>query len=248
MRSRSGFRSWEPKSQGVCLGDHGHAGLLVGAQEHRPALLADVDLAGEVERHRHLVAGLRDVRGDLGHVLGQQVRGAPWPGPAARARPSGRPRGPTGRRQLTTCSAWIVSPLSTRTSQVPSGRCSRPDDRRVLVDLGAGQLGALHVGAGDARSGRRAPRPGRRARRRSTAGRAAGRGRAASRAEMSSSSMPEVAAARLRPSAGSPCGPRCRPASARPAGGSSSPGRRPARSPRRAGSCTAGAARRSGRR
>ena len=47
--------------------------LLVGAQEHPAALLADVDLAGEVERHRHLLAGLRDVRGDLGHVDGEQV-------------------------------------------------------------------------------------------------------------------------------------------------------------------------------
>ena len=50
-----------------------HAGLLVRPEQHRPALLADVDLAGEVERHRHLVAGLRLVGGDLGHVLGQQV-------------------------------------------------------------------------------------------------------------------------------------------------------------------------------
>ena len=32
----------------------------------------------------------------------------------------------------------------------PVGALLEPDDRRVLVDLGAGQLGALHVGARDA--------------------------------------------------------------------------------------------------
>ena len=61
-------------------------------------------------------------------------------------RPTSRAHSPPA---LTTCSAWMTSPISTRTSHVPSGRCVRPDDRRVLVDLGAGQLGALHVRAGD---------------------------------------------------------------------------------------------------
>ena len=38
-----------------------------------PPFLADVDLAGEVERHRHLVAGGGVVLGHLGHVLGDEV-------------------------------------------------------------------------------------------------------------------------------------------------------------------------------
>ena len=50
-----------------------HARLLIRPEQHRAALLADVDLAPEVERHRHLVAGARDMGRDLGHVLGQQV-------------------------------------------------------------------------------------------------------------------------------------------------------------------------------
>ena len=62
-------------------------------------------------------------------------------------RPTSRAHSPPA---LTTCSAWIGSPFSTWTSHVPSGRWRRPVDQRVLVDLGAGELGALHVGAGDA--------------------------------------------------------------------------------------------------
>ena len=62
-------------------------------------------------------------------------------------RPTSRAHSPPA---LTTCSAWIASPLSIRTSHVPSGRCESRDHRRVLVDLRARQLGALDVGAGDA--------------------------------------------------------------------------------------------------
>ena len=62
-------------------------------------------------------------------------------------RPTSRAHSPPA---LTTCSAWIGSPLSM--SDVPGavGSLREPDHRGVLVDLGAGQLGALHVGAGDA--------------------------------------------------------------------------------------------------
>ena len=109
-------------------------------------------------------------------------------------RPTSRAHSPPA---LTTCSAWIVSPLSTRTSHVPSGRCSSPTTGRVLVDLRAGHLGALHVGPRDAGRDRRGPRPGRTAPRRSTAGPCSGKmsARLARRDQLQV--HPEIPAARL---------------------------------------------------
>ena len=49
------------------------AGLLVRPEQHPTALLADVDLAAEVERHRHLLARGRNVGSHLGHVVGDDV-------------------------------------------------------------------------------------------------------------------------------------------------------------------------------
>ena len=47
--------------------------LLIGAEQHAVALLADVDLAGEVHRHRHLATGRRHVLPNILHRLGDEV-------------------------------------------------------------------------------------------------------------------------------------------------------------------------------
>ncbi len=126
-----------------------HACLLVRAHQHRAAFLADVDLAGEVERHRHLVTGLRDVVGDLLHVLGDQVvvlhreHGQLDPDhPADLARPQ-----PTGVDDV-----LGVDRLAVLEADIPGrvGSLREPDDRRVLMDLGAELLSTLDVRAGDA--------------------------------------------------------------------------------------------------
>ena len=62
-------------------------------------------------------------------------------------RPTSRAHSPPA---LTTCSVWIdVAALDPDVPR-PVRPLRQADDRRVLVDLGAGQLGALDVGAGDA--------------------------------------------------------------------------------------------------
>jgi hypothetical protein len=183
------LRSCDPKSHGVSRGDHGHARLFVRAHEHRAAFLADVDLAREIERHRHLVPGLRDVRRDLRHVLGDEVvvlhgeTGSSIP----TIRPTSRAHSPPA---LTTCSVWIDSPFSRRTSQVASGRCDRPDDRRALMDLGAELLSALDVRAGDPGRVDVALRPGSYSAPTKYCGSMSGKSSAASFGVMSSSSMP----------------------------------------------------------
>ena len=62
-------------------------------------------------------------------------------------RPTSRAHRPPA---LTTCSVWIESPFSRRDVPRAVGPLLEADDRRVLVDLGAGLLGALDVGARDA--------------------------------------------------------------------------------------------------
>ena len=95
------------------------------------------------------MAGRRDVLGDLGHRLGEQVvvlhgehRQLEPDHPADLARPQAAGvddvLGVDRRRRSRSDVPGAVRPLR------------EPDDPRVLVDLGAGQLGALHVGAGDA--------------------------------------------------------------------------------------------------
>ena len=69
MRSRSSGSSSCPKSQGVVCSDHGLAVLLVGADEHAPALLTHVELAAEIDDVQHLFLRLRD----LGELVGDDV-------------------------------------------------------------------------------------------------------------------------------------------------------------------------------
>ena len=62
-------------------------------------------------------------------------------------RPTSRAHRPPA---LTTCSAWIGVAALEADVPGPVRPLRQPDHRRVLVDLGAGQLGALHVRARDA--------------------------------------------------------------------------------------------------
>ena len=148
IRSRSGLRSCDPKSQGVSFGDHGRR-LLVRAEEHAAALLADVDLAAEVDGHRQLVAGRLVERLDLGHVRGQHVlvlhgedRELEADHPADLARPQA-----AGVDDVLGVDRVAVLDLD-----VPGlvRTLRQPGHQRVQADLGAGHLGALDVGAGDA--------------------------------------------------------------------------------------------------
>ena len=97
--------------------------LLVGTDEHAPALLAHVELAAEVDDVQHLLAGIHD----LGDLVGDDVlvlhrrEGVDDAGhqpDLARPRPAA----------LTTCSACRV-PFSVTTSQVPSARWPRSTTR-----------------------------------------------------------------------------------------------------------------------
>ena len=228
----SGLSSCDPKSHGVSRGDHGTQACSYVPSSIAAALLADVDLAAEVERHRHLVAGRRDVGGDLGHVLGDQVDvlhgedrqlDADHPPDLARPQAAGVddvlgvddvaaldadvPRPVRALRRPTTGVCWWTSaPASwahfTYARVTPVGS--------TWPSTGSYSAPTKYCGS---ISGKRSARL---AWRRSARGPSRGSGRA------------------RRPSAGSPSGPPCRPASARPAGGSSSPGRRSARSPRTA--------------
>ncbi len=125
------------------------ARLLVRPEQHRAAFLADVDLAGEVQGHRHLAAGLRLVGGDLRHVLGEQVhvlhgqhRQLDADHPAHLSRPQAAGVDDMlGVDRLAALEAHVPGPV---------GPLRQPHDRLVLVDLGAGQLGALDVGPRDA--------------------------------------------------------------------------------------------------
>ena len=73
MRSMSGSSSSWPKFHGVVYSRPRLVGLLVGAHQHAAALLAQIELAVEIDRVDHLLAGLGVDLGDLRHVLGDQV-------------------------------------------------------------------------------------------------------------------------------------------------------------------------------
>ena len=112
-------------------------------------LLADVDLALEVERHRHLVTGGGVVLRDLVHVLGDEVhvlhpehRQLEADHPADLARPQS-----TGVDDVFGVDLALVG------DDVPRavGALAQVVHPRVAVDLGARLAGADRVGVGDTR-------------------------------------------------------------------------------------------------
>ena len=123
-----------------------HAGLLVGAQEHPALLLADVDLALEVEGHRQLVSAFGLERGNLVHVVGHEVHvlhaedGELEPDhPPDLTRPQ-----PAGVHDVLGVDLTLVG------DDVPRAVAALAHvlDPRVAVDLGAGLAGAHRVGVG----------------------------------------------------------------------------------------------------
>ena len=125
-----------------------HAGLLVGAEQHAALLLADVDLAGEVEGHRHLPAGALVVLLHLGHRLGDHVHvlhGQHGQLDADHAADLARPQ-PAGVDDVLGVDLALVGDDVPR----PVGTLAEVGDHGVPVDLGPGVAGADGVGVGDA--------------------------------------------------------------------------------------------------
>ena len=123
--------------------------LLVGAEQDALALLAGVDLAGEVDHVGQLAPVRLVVLDDLGHRLGHQV--VVLHGQHGQLEPAMRPTSRAHRPPaFTTCSAWMVWSRSVMTSHVPSGRWLQIGDPGVGVHLGAAVAGADGVGVGDA--------------------------------------------------------------------------------------------------
>ena len=132
MRSRSlGSSSW-PKSHGVSRSDHGTPRLLVGADQHAPALLAHVDLALEVDRRAASPSADAATSG-ISSVMRYWCSIASIGSSRPTMRPTSRAHRPPA---LTTCSAWMV-PLSVTTSHDAVGARREVGDARVAVDLGA---------------------------------------------------------------------------------------------------------------
>ena len=139
-----------PEVPGRHLGRPRPGVLLVGAQEHPAAFLADVDLAAEVDGHRQLLAGrlvegldLRHVRGEHVLVLHGQDRQLETHHPADLARPQAA--GVDDVLGVDRVAALDLDvPRLVRTLR-------QPRDERVEAHLRAGHLGALHVGLGDTR-------------------------------------------------------------------------------------------------
>ena len=123
-----------------------HARLLVRAHQHPTLLLADVDLALEVEGHRQLVTALGVEGGDLVHVVGDEVHvlhaedgqfQADHPPDLACPQPAG-------------VDDVLGVDLTLVGDDVPRavGPLAQVLDPRVAVDLGAGLAGADRVRGG----------------------------------------------------------------------------------------------------
>ena len=98
--------------------------LFIGAHQHAVALLADIDLAVEVDAVHELAADRLVELDDLRHVLGDQIHVLHGEHRQFEPDHAADLAGPQRPAALTTCSQKI-SPLSVITRQVPSGSCSR---------------------------------------------------------------------------------------------------------------------------